>query len=219
MIPEIVSYASYGVWKTSTQTINLIAQNYWIIAHYHKNQISVLIIFISQDLSKIWQCILFKISNSTEFWVWQRWSKCTYGLFLFTSTMSFQVDAPKFGILPPPGKAAFSRNTFETIWNFLINASGILSITVEEDICVQIKGVHRFPVSEVQSPEQLYQQPPWARADCENDASATAKGERDKRVATCRHWLWRSAGTPVEPPVQFLIGRKITFKFHKTYIC
>lgn len=34
---------------------------------------------------------------------------------MFTPTMSFQVDAPKVGTLPLPGKAAFSRNTFETI--------------------------------------------------------------------------------------------------------
>lgn len=112
----------YGVWKTSGKTINLIAPNSWTVTSYCKNHLSVLIIFISQDPGKIWWCILFKRSHTTEFWGWQRWSKCANGLFVLTPTLSSQVDGPKVGIVTPQGKAAFSWKYF-TIWNCLINTS------------------------------------------------------------------------------------------------
>lgn len=122
MIPDIMHSIPYGVQNTSRKTVNLIAQNSWIITSYHKNQISVFIIFMSQDLGKIWQCILFKGSPTTDLWGWQRCSKCANWSFMLTPTLSSQVDAPKVRIVTPQGKAAFSWKYF-TVWNFLINTS------------------------------------------------------------------------------------------------
>lgn len=45
--------------------MNLVSQNSWIVTSYHKNQISVLSVFISQGPGKIWQYILFKRSHTS----------------------------------------------------------------------------------------------------------------------------------------------------------
>lgn len=138
-------------------------------------------------------------------------------LFLLSPTLNLQVAAPKVGIFTPQGKAAFSWKYF-TVLNFLINTSwdsvnswGGSCLCPDKDIC----GV---AVRDVQFPEQHYQWSLWVKGD-DYDSDASGNTAWDKWTATCRHQLWRSVRTPVDYPVKFWKGRKITFKFFQIDFC
>lgn len=114
--------------------------------------------------------------------------------FVHPSTELIGRYSQSWNTSPPWARLLLARNTSETIWNSLMSTSqDPVNRWQGRYLCPDL--CHRFAVVEVQSPEQHQQGPPWAKAACESDASSSAKWEGQ---AVCRHWLWRSAGTPVE---------------------